>query len=163
MNSTLGSVVPLAMFKKMVRITSRSMCVCLVHFVYLLSVCDEKSLRAPCSAKWGCSATSQLQSAFCNLSATAKHLSIVLREFQDWILQLEKDIKALCNCLSGHFRNLSATAKPLGIAVLQEFQENFKIEYCSLEKILKLDAIASVDFSLTSMQLPSLSALSYKY
>ena len=123
MNSTLGSVVPLAMFKKMVRITSRSMCVCLVHFVYLLSVCDEKSLRAPCSAKWGCSATSQLQSAFCNLSATAKPLSIVL----------------------------------------QEFQENFKIEYCSLEKILKLDAIASVDFSLTSMQLPSLSALSYKY
>ena len=127
-------------------------------------VCDEKSLRTPCSAKWGCSATSQLQSAFCNLSATAKHLSIVLREFQDWILQLEKDIKALCNCLSGHFRNLSATAKPLGIAVLQEFQENFKIKYCSLEKTLKLSVTASLlDYSATSMQLPRLSALSYKY
>ena len=68
------------------------MCVCWVYFVYI-SVCDEKSLGTPCSAKWGCSATSQLQSAFCNLSATAKPLSIVL----------------------------------------QEFQENFKIEYCSLK------------------------------
>ena len=102
------------------------MCVCVylcVFVAFCVFVCDEKSLRTPCSAKWGCSATSQLQSAFCKLSATAKPLSIVL----------------------------------------QEFQENFKIEYCSFEKILKLDAIASVDFSLTSMQLPSLSALSYKY
>ena len=79
------------------------MSVCLVHFVYVcvcvylcvfvafcVFVCDEKSLRTPCSAKWGCSATSQLQSAFCNLSATAKLLSIVvLQEFQDCILQLK--------------------------------------------------------------------------
>ena len=95
-----------------------------VFGAFCICVCDEKSLRTPCSAKWGCSATSQLQSAFCNLSATAKPLSIVL----------------------------------------QEFQENLNIEYSSFEKIWKLSAIASLlDFSATSMQLPSISKFSYKY
>ena len=121
--------------EKVFRITSRSMCLCVFRaFCVCVCVCvcvfgsfcvcvyDEKSLRTPCSAKWGCSATSQLQSAFCNLSATAKPLSIVL----------------------------------------QEFQENFKIKYCSLENILKLSATASLDFYATSTQLPSLSAFSYK-
>ena len=37
--------------------------------------------------------------------------------------------------------------------------ENFKIEYCSLKKILKLSAIASLDISETSLQLPNLLAL----
>ena len=98
------STVFFLILERVFHVTSRSMCVCLVHFVY---VCNEKSLRTPCSAKWRCSATSQLQSAFCNLSATAKPLSIVLQEFQEnfKIEYCGLKLKALCNWFSGHLRN----------------------------------------------------------